>query len=128
MSEPSLQCVPRDFPLSVHFSPREIEELKGSLSVRFGSKLGSLIAQLENGISPSQNGMNEVSIRQAFVAGGGGEDFILLSADYSQLELRILAHLSEDEGLIRALSQKGKDVFKSIAAKWKGISEEEVIK
>lgn len=48
-----------------------------------------------------------------------------MSADYSQLELRILAHLSRDCRLIEALN-RGSDVFKSIAAEWKMIDPEAV--
>ncbi|MFH7467720.1 DNA polymerase, partial [Pseudomonas syringae group genomosp. 7] len=45
-------------------------------------------------------------IRRAFIA---PEGFQLLAADYSQIELRIMAHLSEDPGLVRAFEQ-GADV------------------
>uniref|UniRef100_T1IU43 DNA polymerase theta n=1 Tax=Strigamia maritima TaxID=126957 RepID=T1IU43_STRMM len=57
-----------------------------------------------------------VNLRNAFIPFKGG---ILLAADYSQLELRILAHLSRDEDLISILNSGG-DVFKNIAAQWKG--------
>ncbi|NXR09337.1 DPOLQ polymerase, partial [Semnornis frantzii] len=50
---------------------------------------------------------------------------LILAADYSQLELRILAHLSCDCRLIQALNA-GTDVFKSIAAEWKMIDPEAV--
>lgn len=43
---------------------------------------------------------------------------LILAADYSQLELRILAHLSRDKRLLQVLNS-GADVFKSIAAEWK---------
>ncbi|KTG47727.1 hypothetical protein cypCar_00001611 [Cyprinus carpio] len=43
---------------------------------------------------------------------------LILAADYSQLELRILAHLSRDRRLLHVLNS-GADVFKSIAAEWK---------
>lgn len=43
---------------------------------------------------------------------------LILAADYSQLELRILAHLSRDCRLIQVLNS-GADVFRSIAAEWK---------
>lgn len=56
-----------------------------------------------------------------FLTSGG----LILAADYSQLELRILAHLSCDCRLIQALNG-GTDVFKSIAAEWKMIDLEAV--
>lgn len=52
-------------------------------------------------------------IRRAFVA--GGEGMTLVSADYSQIELRILAHLSEDENLIRAFHE-GADIHRYTAS------------
>ena len=51
--------------------------------------------------------------------------FFILAADYSQLELRILAHLSGDERLTKILND-GKDVFKAIAAKWKRVEVDQV--
>jgi len=51
-------------------------------------------------------------IRQAFVAPPGKR---LLAADYSQIELRIMAHLSGDEGLLRAFAE-GRDVHQATAA------------
>lgn len=50
---------------------------------------------------------------------------LILAADYSQLELRILAHLSHDRRLIQVLNT-GADVFRSIAAEWKMIEPESV--
>jgi DNA polymerase-1 len=63
------------------------------------------------------------SIRQAFVAGEGyGE---LLSADYSQVELRILAHLSEDPVLISAF-KKGADIHRFTASLIFDVKEKDV--
>ncbi len=53
-------------------------------------------------------------IRRAFVAGEGYD--VLLVADYSQIELRILAHLSGDEGLLSAFAS-GEDIHATTAAK-----------
>ncbi|MEO6714270.1 MAG: DNA polymerase I [Mycobacteriales bacterium] len=53
-------------------------------------------------------------IRQAFIAGEGFEE--LLTADYSQIEMRILAHLSEDEGLIDAFTA-GEDLHTTTASR-----------
>jgi len=51
-------------------------------------------------------------IRQAFVASPGR---VLLAADYSQIELRIMAHLSSDKGLLKSFSA-GEDVHRATAA------------
>ena len=51
--------------------------------------------------------------------------FLILAADYSQLELRILAHLSGDAKLTKILND-GQDVFKAIAAAWRRIGTEQV--
>ncbi|MFT5283792.1 MAG: DNA polymerase-1, partial [Yoonia sp.] len=51
-------------------------------------------------------------VRQAFIARDG---YKIVAADYSQIELRIMAHLSKDEGLLDAFS-KGLDVHKATAA------------
>ena len=58
-------------------------------------------------------------IRKAFVAGEGRT---LVSADYSQIELRIMAHLSGDEGLIAAF-RAGKDLHRATAALVLGVPE-----
>src|SRR5690606_12408639 len=52
-------------------------------------------------------------IRKAFVAKGSG--FELLAADYSQVELRLMAHLSGDEGMCEAF-RKGLDIHAATAA------------
>ncbi len=62
-------------------------------------------------------------IRKAFVA--RNENYMLLSADYSQIELRIIAELSKDTGMIEAF-QSGQDIHKATAAKVYNISLEEV--
>ncbi|MGW4384217.1 DNA polymerase I [Kitasatospora sp. NPDC004531] len=53
------------------------------------------------------------AIRRAFVVGEGYES--LLTADYSQIELRIMAHLSEDEALIEAFAS-GEDLHTTVAS------------
>ncbi|MFJ7246110.1 DNA polymerase I [Kitasatospora sp. NPDC098652] len=53
------------------------------------------------------------AIRRAFVVGAGYES--LLTADYSQIELRIMAHLSEDEALIEAFAS-GEDLHTTVAS------------
>ncbi|EPH0093079.1 DNA polymerase I [Pluralibacter gergoviae] len=51
-------------------------------------------------------------IRQAFIA---PEEYLIVSADYSQIELRIMAHLSQDKGLLSAFAE-GKDIHRATAA------------
>jgi DNA polymerase I len=61
-------------------------------------------------------------IRRAFVAPPG---YRLLAADYSQIELRIMAHLSGDEGLLRAFGED-RDIHQATAAEVLGLGLEEV--
>jgi DNA polymerase-1 len=61
-------------------------------------------------------------VREAFVAAPGN---VIASADYSQIELRIMAHLSEDEALLRAFNE-GQDVHRATAAEVFGVSVEQV--
>ncbi|MBQ9761430.1 MAG: DNA polymerase I [Clostridia bacterium] len=53
------------------------------------------------------------------------EDYVIIDADYSQIELRLLAHVSSDENMIAAF-QSGEDIHTSTAANVFGVSEREV--
>jgi DNA polymerase I len=53
-------------------------------------------------------------VRKAFIA--SGDDFILIDADYSQIELRLMAHLSGDENMIQAF-RDGEDIHAATASK-----------
>jgi len=61
-------------------------------------------------------------VREAFVAAPG---CLIASADYSQIELRIMAHISEDEALLRAFND-GLDVHRATAAEVFGVAVEQV--
>lgn len=61
-------------------------------------------------------------IRQAFIA---PKDYVIVSADYSQIELRIMAHLSRDKGLLKAFAE-GQDIHRATAAEVFGLPLESV--
>ncbi|SNR90320.1 DNA polymerase I [Methylobacillus rhizosphaerae] len=61
-------------------------------------------------------------IREAFIAPAGAH---IISADYSQIELRIMAHLSQDEGLLSAFA-KGEDIHRATAAEIFSVTRDEV--
>ncbi len=82
-------------------------------------RLSSIDPNLQNIPIRSAEGRR---IRQAFVAPPG---YRLLAADYSQIELRIMAHLSEDEGLLRAFSEE-RDIHQATAAEVFGVPLERV--
>jgi len=62
-------------------------------------------------------------IRDCFIAGTGYD--ALLTADYSQIEMRIMAHLSDDKGLLQAF-ESGEDLHATIAAQVFGVKPTEV--
>ncbi|WP_326599587.1 DNA polymerase I [Streptomyces sp. NBC_01803] len=63
------------------------------------------------------------AIRRGFVVGEGFES--LLTADYSQIELRVMAHLSEDAGLIEAFTS-GEDLHDTVASQVFGVGRDQV--
>ena len=63
------------------------------------------------------------AIRRGFVVGEGFDS--LMTADYSQIELRVMAHLSEDEGLIEAFTS-GEDLHNTVAAQVFSVDREHV--
>jgi DNA polymerase-1 len=61
-------------------------------------------------------------IREAFIAAPGS---VIVSADYSQIELRIMAHISGDEAMLRAFAE-GEDIHRATAAEIFGVAPAEV--
>ncbi len=82
-------------------------------------RLSSMDPNLQNIPIRTEEGRR---IRQAFIADAGN---VLLAADYSQVELRIMAHLSNDPGLVRAFAE-GLDVHRATAAEIFGCAVDQV--
>ncbi len=82
-------------------------------------RLSSTDPNLQNIPVRSEEGRK---IRQAFIAPAG---YKLVAADYSQIELRIMAHLSGDAGLLSAFAE-GRDIHRATAAEVFGVAENEV--
>lgn len=95
--------------------PQEVYAKTGKIHATF-NQVGTITGRLSSNSPNLQNipARNEEGrlIRQSFVARKG---YKIMAADYSQIELRIMAHLSNDEGLINAFMQ-GKDIHKATAA------------
>jgi DNA polymerase-1 len=83
-------------------------------------RLSSTDPNLQNIPIRTQEGMR---IRETFVVGKGYET--LLTADYSQIELRVMAHLSGDEGLIAALNS-GEDLHTTVGSQVFGVPTSQV--
>ena len=90
----------------------ELQQCEGPQAVTkyiLGTKADVLVSQALS--------QEEINIRDAFVA---SPDCVLIGADYSQVELRVLAHLSGDPHLTHILTQAGLqgDAFALIAKTW----------
>jgi DNA polymerase-1 len=100
--------------------PLQVNEKTGRVHTSYNQtvaatgRLSSTDPNLQNIPVRSEEGRR---IRQAFVA---PEGYKMLAADYSQVELRIMAHLSEDENLLRAFAE-GIDVHRATAAEVFGV-------
>lgn len=91
--------------------------------VQTGTSTGRLSSEnpnLQNIPIRSERGRE---IRDAFIAGPGYET--LLSADYSQIEMRIMAHLSEDAGIIEAFNT-GEDLHRFVGSRLFGVNPQDV--
>lgn len=91
-----------------------------SQTVAATGRLSSADPNLQNIPVRTDAGMR---IREAFVVGEGYET--LLTADYSQIEMRIMAHMSGDEGLIEAF-QSGEDLHNYVGARVYNVAPSEV--
>ena len=106
--------------------PKQVHSKTGRVHTRYlqtgaaTGRLSSIDPNLQNIPIRTELGRE---IRKAFVP--RGEGFTLLAADYSQIELRIMAHLSQDPGMIAAFKD-GLDIHAATAAKVYGVSLEEV--
>lgn len=107
--------------------PQQVEPTTGRVhtsyhqAVAATGRLSSSDPNLQNIPIRTEEGRR---IRQAFVATPG---YKMVAADYSQIELRIMAHLSGDKGLLNAFS-KGLDVHSATAAEVFGVTTEQVTK
>ncbi len=105
--------------------PEQINERTGRVHTSFHQataqtgRLSSTDPNLQNIPIRTEDGRR---IRKAFIAPPGWK---IVAADYSQIELRIMAHLSGDEGLLRAF-REGIDVHRATAAEVFGLTPDEV--
>ncbi|GBC86566.1 DNA polymerase I [bacterium HR12] len=106
--------------------PRQVDPVDGRVHTTFNQtgaatgRLSSANPNLQNIPARTELGRR---IRRAFVP--GSPDQVLLVADYSQIELRILAHLARDEGL-RAAFESGQDIHAATAAAVYGLPLDQV--
>jgi DNA polymerase-1 len=105
--------------------PQQVDDTTGRIhtsyhqAVAATGRLSSSDPNLQNIPIRSEEGRK---IRQAFIAPEGKK---ILAADYSQIELRIMAHLSADDGLLLAFTE-GLDVHRATAAEVFGVAPEQV--
>ncbi|XP_019052387.1 PREDICTED: helicase and polymerase-containing protein TEBICHI isoform X2 [Nelumbo nucifera] len=92
MEEPNLQCVEHSVELKIH--------------------------RIDKVTSATGSDHHVINARDYFIP--TQDNWLLLTADYSQIELRLMAHFSKDSSLIELLSRPNGDVFTMISAKWTG--------
>ncbi|MEX2203124.1 MAG: DNA polymerase I [Actinomycetota bacterium] len=106
--------------------PRQVDPRDGRIHTTFnqtGAATGRLSSSNPNLQNIPVRGELGRKIRRAFIP--GSKDQLLLVADYSQIELRILAHLAGDEGL-KAAFGSGTDIHTATSAKVFGLPEDQV--
>lgn len=91
---------------------------------QFGAKTGRISADAPNSMNMPRAGNDEWGVRRAFVAPPG---YKLIVGDFEQLEMRIMAHMSQDDSMLRAI-QEGKDLHSfTVSRMVPGVSYEDVV-
>ncbi len=140
-AEEVLQELALDYPLPrVILEHRGLSKLKSTYTDRLPEQIHSTTGRVHTSyqqavastgrLSSSDPNLQNIPIRspegrrirQAFVPEPG---WVMLAADYSQIELRIMAHLSGDQGLLQAFAS-GTDVHRATAAEVFGLTPDEV--
>lgn len=140
-AEPVLQELAKDYEMPrLILEHRSLSKLKSTytdkLPMEVNSRTGRIHSSFQQAIaatgrlSSTEPNLQNIPIRtaegrkvrQAFICAKG---YKLMAADYSQVELRIMAHLSQDEGLLNAFSH-GQDVHKATASEVFSVPLEEV--
>lgn len=121
--DPCLQMIPRDFDLAADKSDILNVEVncltEGSVAKGTSDEESAFFMEkMDEAYDKPSNQANNVSLRSLFIP---SEDRIILTADYSQLELRIIANLCKDETLIAIFNDTKNDVFNLLASKWLNI-------
>jgi DNA polymerase-1 len=139
--EEVLQQLAQDYPLpKMLLEHRSLAKLKGTYTDKLPKMVNSATGRVHTNFSQATAVTGRLAsndpnlqnipvrtaegrrIRSAFIAATGSK---IVSADYSQIELRIMAHLSDDERLLQAFMQ-GEDVHRATAAEIFGITPLEV--
>ena len=106
--------------------PQQVDPRDGRVHTTFnqtGAATGRLSSTNPNLQNIPVRGELGRQIRRAFVPGSKGD--VLLVADYSQIELRVLAHLADDQGL-KAAFESGADIHTATSARVFGLPEDQV--
>ena len=140
-AEDVLQKLAEDYPLpKIIMEYREFSKLRSTYTDSLVAEINPDTARVHSSFNQAQTSTGRLSssnpnlqnipirtkegrrIREAFVAKEGS---ILLAADYSQVELRLMAHFAQDETMMKAF-QEGKDIHAATAAEVFGIPLEKV--
>merc|ERR1719186_1456669 len=121
LHDPNLQNIPKNFQVELTDDLKKKALGRRASSRRRANSSSMALSPLARLLAPLDP-TTTVSLRHAIIPMEGN---LLLSADYSQLELRVLAHLSSDQTLLDTLRQGG-DVFKAMAAQTNRCLVEEV--
>ncbi|PWD86826.1 DNA polymerase I [Ignatzschineria cameli] len=140
-AEDVLQKLAEDYPLpKIIIEYREFSKLRSTYTDSLVAEINSETGRVHTSFNQAQTSTGRLSssnpnlqnipirtkegrrIREAFIAKEGS---LLLAADYSQIELRLMAHFSQDETMLRAFNE-GKDIHAATAAEVFGIPLEKV--